>query len=407
MSTTALILITGLGGPILGALVAGLLTYYVPRWRSKKAAEGSTLIEMETRQKVGSLRSHQVTMIQVDRSTVILPEAAGQSTWIKKGESLASLLTARRQTEVAAVEFPIIRHALEVDLSNYSWLDRDFKTALQLVLSSAASEAPIDLAEAQPQEAQFLRPLAEMERHLRVTHLLLPEIRRLHQADLTEEEKRHELETYFLNLADGRALFYVGSQPDDVHCNALEHVLRKNLVVPKILEARGRHTNKAIRVATTFVERNPNWAIKRVDIAAREMGEEAYLKAQLWIELVTADPALLASVRDRRLRFIQALSSIPGCDINEFRPLDKNARTDVYRQLRQGMSDGDGSKLSAQGEGVSSAVFLAAAFIYMNPHIDYHCVVHHNPAGEPILTIFFSLTPLAGLYEEVSVAGRA
>ena len=258
MGTTALILITGLGGPILGALVAGLLTHYVQGWRSKKAAEGSTRIEMETRQKVGSLRGHQVTMIQVDHPTVIVTEAARQTTWIKKGERLASLLTARREKEVAAVEFPIIRHALEVDLSDYSWLDRDFKTSLQLVLSSASSQTPIDLADTQPQEAQVVRQLAEMERHLRVTHLLLPEIRRLHQADLTEEEKRDEVQTYFLNLADERALFYVGSRPEAVHCDALGHVLRENLVVPKIIEARGRHTSKAIRVAAIFVERNPN-----------------------------------------------------------------------------------------------------------------------------------------------------
>lgn len=346
---------------------------------------------------IGVLRGQQVSLVQLERPTILVGDMAGQSTWVKKGPGVSSVLSARREREISAVEFTVLRYSLDHDLSQYSWLHDPFSAALKLVLSSApvGMQPPLDTL---PQaERTYAERLYELERHLRVTHLLLPEIRRVHGVDASDDQKWSAVEDYFLNLADQSALFFAGQKDVDTHLAALEISLRQRAVVPKIIEARGSYTATAASLSQVFVLKNPHWTTKRCDVARTTLGEEDYRTSVLWIELVTARPKRLSAIKAKRSELLTRLRQQAGeyvLRFEQFAALSFEEKGQIYRDLRAGVLAVGVAGLEGVAAGLPQAVFLGASFALLNPLLDYYCSVDEQPGRAATFQMFFGSRPL-------------
>jgi DNA-binding protein/predicted outer membrane lipoprotein len=403
-------------GWILGLLIAGgfsfLAAHYYFKKQQKLKDKYSQKIETDIYQNIGDIRGRQPIIFQGKQTVYIGPQTISVA---KKEERFASLLPKKRQKEIEAIEFAILRDAVEKEFREIEWLNRGFKRALLLAISALSSQQRTEKemetkieGEKETRKIKLEVPL-ELRGYFedikglydndRLNHLIIPEIRRLDSAEGDEDYKWSILEDYFYNVKRNLQgnLIFIGDKDAHDYVTKLkkEHIEIRN-VDSVTLEARGRWTERAVEVASVFLKETPSWGIKRVDFAMHKFEE---LKAgKLWIELW--DIGYDKTLPEQKKAFLLKLAEGTNIEITTLpHEISHHGRHELYKSFSDILIDKGHLVLSANSGCITSLVFIAAAFRYHNLQYDYYCDIQLEN-DVPVLYVVFSEKSIVEMFDD-------
>lgn len=403
-------------GWILGLLIAGGFSFWVGHYYFKKQQKlkdkYSRKIETDIYQNIGDIRGKQPIIFQGRQTVFIGPQTISIA---KKDERFASLFPKKRQNEIEAIEFAILRDAVEKEFGEIRWLDSDFKRALLFTVSALSAKE--ETREETEQKDKAIKTIEKLKQNLpngfkgqveeitdlylndRLNHLIIPEIRRLDSAEGNDDSKCSTLDDYFYNVKrelQGNMIFIGDKEVNDYVAKLKrEHVESRKLEC-LVLEARGVWTEKAVEVASVFLKEMPSWVIKRVDFAMHKF-EEAKA-GKLWVELwnIAGDKTL----PEQKRAFLLKLTE--GANIEIAPPAYESSyakRHELYKSFSDILFDKSHVVLSARGEYITSLVFLAAAFRYHHLQYDYYCDIQIENEV-PTLYVVFSGKSIVEMFDD-------
>lgn len=406
MDTVIWTVVVGMGG----AAFSWALAHFYYRLQARTKGKASSRLDTEIRQSIAGSRGRQIGIVHVDNPTIVVNQYARDATWIKKGDELGALFPGTRNREISSVEFVALRYSAEQEFADYKWLDESFSRALRLVLSASGAGTVVPFATLPEPVRPWAEVLTQMEEDDRLSHLVVPEMRRINGVEAGDQQRWEALETYASSLSrfgNNKGLFFVGQ-------GTTVQMLNGRLVAAglsfAVVESRGRFTADAAALVQAFLRNHSDWAIKRVDMAQHDFEDTGLFRIKMWIELVRVPAEQALRTMQQRDQFVQTLESSAREQVVEHYTdvRDRDYRLKAYTFLHHSLKDVGGALLSGSGEGFTGAINLASSFAFLNPALDYMCHLYARPGQTvPNVGIFFSLTSFADRYKQFLAAQMA
>jgi DNA-binding protein len=300
---------------ILTALFTFAIQSYWHRKKEHLRKEAAEKIPQDIKQQIGEIRGKQPVVVQIEHPTVYIgPEIKTSISIIKKEKRIESLLPSKRKLELGEVEFSILRDAVGREFKEIDWLENNFKRALSSTLAFLGSGVKIDYKELLPGIKDYAKDIQILFDKNRLNHLIIPEIRRIHQMEIDKEEKWSAFKQYFDEVKKGLQgnMLWIGKKETNVYVEALEKEyvdVRKSPLV--VIEAKGFDIHRAIVTIKEFMKRNLGWAIKRVDFSMYEYeSEKTRRRAILWIEIINMGKEDAYNLNEIRRNFLKEILSV-------------------------------------------------------------------------------------------------
>jgi hypothetical protein len=316
-----------------------------------------------------------------------------------------------RREEINRIEFAILREFIDKELKEMTWIDKDFKSALLIVTSVIPSNQRIDLEKFPDSQKDYIKIFLSWHKKGRVTHLLIPRLRNLHEAELDDREKWKSFYSYFENLLLGQKGSRVDVWKSKDKIFYTEQIMGTKAVMgftEIIVESAGaENVPHAIEIVSDFISKDENWDIWRVDFTMVEsrtegdfsFGGRKYI-SKIFIELFDWGAYGYAKheIEDRNDKIDLYLDKVyKRCNTAINESLDyykeKENRVNFYQDFKGKLKQNKFCLISAEHEHTYNAIFLSSVFRFYNPYYDYIGFIR-SKESKCCIHISFSSLPL-------------